>query len=127
MSEAARARLIICTTCRAGRPLAEGETPPGALLHAAVHRQMAESPDAGFDLAEVACLACCDRGCAAAITMPGKWTYLLGALSAATAGDLIEYAHAYRTSDSGAVLPSLRPPALRGAVIGRLPSLEMMA
>ncbi|CAH2601103.1 conserved protein of unknown function [Rhodovastum atsumiense] len=127
MSEEQRARLIVCTTCRAGRPLAEGETPPGALLHADLQRRIVEDADSRLELAEVKCLACCDRGCSCAITMPGKWTYLLGHLSPGSAGDLLEYATAYLASASGAVLPSRRPPALRGAVIGRLPAAEMQA
>ncbi len=45
-----RPRLIVCTTCRAGQPLAEGETPPGAHLHAALAALIAEG-DAGVELA----------------------------------------------------------------------------
>jgi predicted metal-binding protein len=121
-----RARLIVCTTCRAGRALAEGETPPGALLHAELARKLAAS-DAALVLSDVACLAGCTRGCTAAITMPGKWTYLLGDLTPAYADDLIDYGAAYVASRSGAVLPSRRPASLRNAILGRVPALETIA
>ena len=93
MTNAQRPRLIVCITCRAGRELADGETPPGALLHAALSRLLApSSDDAAVELREVACMANCERGCSAAITMPGKWTYLLGHLAPGLAADLLAYA-----------------------------------
>jgi predicted metal-binding protein len=121
-----RARLIVCTTCRAGCDLAQGETPPGALLHAELERRLAAG-DAPLALSEVACLANCARGCTAAITMPGKWTYLLADLTPAQAGDLIDYGAAYVASRSGAVLPSRRPASLRNAILARVPALETLS
>src|SRR6476659_2499178 len=96
-----QARLIVCTTCRAGHDLAEGETPPGVLLHAELERRLAAS-DAPLTLSSIACLAGCTRGCTAAFTMPGKWTYLLADLTPAQADDLIDYGAAYVASRSGA-------------------------
>jgi predicted metal-binding protein len=87
------------STCRAGRTLTDGETPPGAKLHAAVQALLAHH--AAIDLREVACLANCERGCSAAIAMPGKWTYLLGRLDPALAGDLLTYAGVYAASANG--------------------------
>jgi predicted metal-binding protein len=117
-----RPRLILCTACRAGRTLAEGETAPGALLHAALQSRL--GADAAVELGEATCLANCDRGCSAAIAMPGKWTYLLGRLDASLADDLLEYAARYAASATGTVLPSRRPASLRDIVIGRVPDLE---
>jgi predicted metal-binding protein len=121
-----RARLIVCTTCRAGCDLADGETPPGARLHAELERTLAAG-DAPLTLAGVACLANCARGCTAAIAMPGKWTYLLADLTPAQADDLVEYGAAYVASRSGAVLPSRRPASLRNAILARVPALETLA
>jgi predicted metal-binding protein len=105
--------------------LAEGETPPGARLHATVQALLpVPSP---IDLHEVACLANCDRGCSAAIAMPGKWTYLLGRLDPTLAGDLLTYAGVYAASANGTVLPSRRPASLREMVIGRVPDLGRFA
>ncbi|PPQ33728.1 DUF1636 family protein [Rhodopila globiformis] len=121
-----RARLIVCTTCRAGRDLAADETPPGTVLHAELESRLAAG-DAPLSLSGVACLANCARGCTAAIAMPGKWTYLLADLTPAQAGDLIDYGAAYVASRSGAVLPSRRPASLRNAILARVPALETLA
>jgi predicted metal-binding protein len=117
-----RPRLILCTTCRAGRALADGETPPGAVLLAALRSRLGD--DAAIELGEATCLANCDRGCSAAIAMAGKWTYLLGRLDATLADDLLEYAARYAASATGTVLPSRRPASLRDIIIGRVPHLE---
>jgi predicted metal-binding protein len=111
--------LHVCTTCRAGRPLPEGETPPGAHLYAAI---AARAPQ-GLELRPVVCLSSCDHGCAAAISMPGKWSYLLGHLSIELIDDLLAYGAAYAASPTGTVLPSRRAASLRHMVLGRLPAL----
>lgn len=114
--------LHICVTCRAGRDLAGGETPPGRLLHDAVLSARTETDIA---VREVTCLAVCEQGCAAAITAPGRWGYLLGHLTLGHAADLLTYGAAYRASASGAVLPSKRPASLhRGLILGRVPASE---
>ncbi len=72
-------------------------------------------------------MASCSHGCTAAISAPGKWSYLLGALSVAHAADLLAYADIYAAHPSGAVLPSRRPESLRQSVIARLPSVGIAA
>ena len=121
-----RATLMVCTTCRAGRTLAEDETPPGTLLYGALAGLIAAGHAAPVTLAEVACLACCERGCACAIAMPGKWTYLVGDLSTDLAPDLLAYAAAYVASRNGAVLPSRRPKSLQNAMLARVPDPAML-
>ncbi|KAA2211810.1 DUF1636 family protein [Teichococcus oryzae] len=122
-SDASPPCLVVCTTCRAGRPLAEGETPPGQHLHDAVAAALAawDGPPP-LELRGAKCLAACERGCTAAMAAPGKWSYLLGHLDAALAPDLLRYAEAYAAHRTGAVLPSRRPESLRRAVLGRIPS-----
>ena len=111
--------LHVCTTCRAGLPLEPGAVPPGRHMHDAV----AGHPGvAAVELREVTCLSLCDSGCAAAITMPGKWSYLLGRLDPALAGDLLDYAATYAASATGTVLPSKRARSLARMVLGRLPA-----
>lgn len=118
-------RLHVCITCRAGTAPAEGEPPPGARLLAALSALL---DDAGaLRLAPVACLANCERGCSAAISAAGKWTYLLGGLGPAHAADLIAYAATYAASQNGTVMPSRRPASLRAAVIARVPAPELLA
>ena len=116
--------LHVCTTCRAGQPLAEGATPPGAYLHAEIARRLASWP-ALVELREVVCLAACERGCTAAISMAGKWGYLLGGLSLGDAADLLIYAAAYGASKTGTVLPSRRPASLKSAIVGRFPAPDI--
>jgi predicted metal-binding protein len=114
--------LHICITCRAGRELEDGETTPGQDLHDAVS---ALAADGGrVTVHAVSCLASCERGCAATISEPGKWGYLLGGLSAEIASDLLTYGAAYAASRTGTVMPSKRPASLAAAVLGRFPVLE---
>ena len=70
-------------------------------------------------------MASCTRACTAAISTPGKWSYLLGGLDPDHAADLLTYAGIYAAHASGAVLPSRRPASLRNAVVARLPSLAL--
>ncbi len=114
--------LHVCTTCRAGLPLAEGQTAPGRIMHDAVAGLLAANP--AVVLREVVCLSSCDAGCAAAISAPGKWTYLLGRLEPALAADLLSYAALYAASKTGTVLPSKRPASLGRMVLGRVPDLN---
>ena len=111
--------LHVCVTCRAGQPLAEGQTAPGRFMHSAV----AAHPDSGtVELREVSCLSVCGDGCAAAISLPGKWSYLLGNLHPELAGDLLAYARLYAAHPTGTVLPSKRAASLASMIKGRLPA-----
>ena len=119
--------LHVCITCRAGRPLVEGEPVAGEVFYDAVVAALAQQAlvaQAGppVRLLPVKCLAACDHGCAAAIAAPGKWGTLLGRLGPELAPDLLLYGAAYAASASGAVLPSRRPASLARIVLGRLPA-----
>ena len=114
--------LHVCVTCRAGRDLAPEDRRPGRdLLDAVAAALPAGGP---VELREVTCLAVCEQGCAAAITAPGKWGYLLGRLGVEHAADLVTYGATYAASAHGAVLPSRRPASLRSVMLGRIPSLQ---
>lgn len=119
--------LHVCVTCRAGRTLAAGETPPGAHLHDALMRAQNVSRETIHEytlpeIREVTCLAACAQGCTATIAAPGKWRVLLGHLDDTHAGDLLDYVSLYAASPTGMVLPSRRAPSLRTAVLGRIPA-----
>ncbi len=118
-------RLHICTTCQGGETLAPGDLPMGRHLHDAVAATLGQSPD--IDLRETSCLANCERGCSAVLSMPGRWTYLLGRLTPAHAADLADYARAYAQSRNGTVMPSRRAPSLRDVVMGRVPPADPTA
>jgi predicted metal-binding protein len=117
------ASLHVCVTCGTG---AAGEPVRGLLLHDALSALLPSGPPE-LRLSRVTCLANCGRGCSAAITMPGKWSYLLGGLDAGHAADLLTYARAYIASASGTVLPRRRPASLREMVVGRLPPAEALS
>jgi predicted metal-binding protein len=121
MPDHATPTLHVCTTCRAGLPLAEGQTPPGQFMYDAVAALLGAEPV--VELREVACLSSCENGCAAAISSPGKWTYLLGRLDPSLAPDLLTYAATYAAHRTGTVLPSRRPASLARMVLGRMPDL----
>ena len=112
--------LHVCTTCRAGRPLGKGQVAPGQRLHDAVALLIGDTSPVA--LQPVVCLASCERGCTAAISAPGKWSYLLGGLTAENAADLLTYGAAYAASRTGTVLPSKRPASLARAILGRFPA-----
>ena len=114
--------LHVCSTCRAGMS-DNAEERPGALLFRAL-QTLNETASGALDLRSISCLAACDRGCTAAISMPGKFNYLLGGLSPETAADVFDYAHRYGASPTGLVLPSRRAESLRHAILGRFPGVE---
>ena len=113
--------LHVCVTCRAGEACDDGRDPPGARLHGVLEQLNADA-GAPVDLRPVACLAACNRGCTAAISMPGQFGYLLGGLSAAIAGDVLDYAQRYPAAKNGFVLLSKRAPSLRDSILGRMPA-----
>ena len=119
-STPSRPRLAVCVTCRAGGEWVEGEVRPGRRLHDAL-AQRCDGGEAAVDLMPVECLSACDHGCAAAISIDGKWSYLLGRLDASLADDLLTYAASYAVSKTGLVLPSKRPASLASMVLGRMP------
>ncbi|WP_345892823.1 DUF1636 domain-containing protein [Roseomonas gilardii] len=113
--------LHVCVTCRAGLDLREGDPPEGQRLHDAVAAELAARPDSPVRLRPATCMASCERGCAAALSAPGKWQYLLGHLLPEQAGDLLDYGALFAASRTGVVMPSKRPASLKQVVLGRVP------
>jgi predicted metal-binding protein len=118
-----RPGLHVCITCRAGELCEDGERLPGARLHGALE-QLNAAAGAPVELRAIACLAACDRGCTAAISMPGQFGYLLGGLSDGIAGDVLDYAQRYPAAANGFVLRSKRAASLRDSILGRFPPFE---
>ncbi len=113
-----RPTLHICITCRAGEAPVEGRPVPGRVLHDSVAALL--DCDA-VALRSVVCLGNCLQGCSAAVTQPGKWSYLLGHLRPDQAGDLLDYARAFAASETGTVWRSGRAASLRDAIVARIP------
>ena len=66
-----------------------------------------------------------DQACSAAVSAPGKWSYILGFLTPDRAADLLEYGRAYANSEKGIVLRKERPDSLRNSIVARIPSPEL--
>jgi predicted metal-binding protein len=113
----------VCVTCKADEACEGDAERPGQRFRHALGEARARGDADWLEIREVNCLASCERGCAVAISMAGKWSYLLGRLTAAKADDFLTYARTYRASKTGLVLPSKRPASLHDAVLGRMPSL----
>jgi predicted metal-binding protein len=112
--------LHVCITCRAGQSLPEGETTPGARLHAAI---LGIGVPEGVKLVPVECLSACGQGCSVALSAPGRWSYVYGRLSDANARDVVAGAAAYAAAPDGIVPWRSRPEIFRKQSLARIPPL----
>jgi predicted metal-binding protein len=112
--------LTVCTTCKAGQP--EGDGPrPGARLHAA----LAADPPPGVAVRGVECLSACEKGCALALSGPGKWAYVYGFLDPDVhLAEIRAGAAAYALAPDGIVPWRDRPVIFRKQSLARVPPLE---
>lgn len=116
--------LHVCMTCRAGQPLPEGETAPGARLHAAL--MSAELPE-GVEIHPVECLSACDHGCNIALMKPGAWSYVYGRLTEEDAPEILRGAGLYAQSADGIVPWRDRPVIFRKQSLARIPPMPAAA
>ena len=114
--------LHVCTTCRAGLPVAEGEKTPGTRLLAALALHPHLPP--GLRVVGVACLSACDNGCAVALTGPGRWSYVYGRLFPDDAPDILAGARAYAAAPDGLSPWRERPVIFRKQSLARIPPME---
>lgn len=125
--------LTVCTTCRAGEPVAEGAPCAGARLYAALEDAGADAfaaagaedrPSAPLRLRPVVCLAACGQGCAVVLSGPGRWTYIYGGLDESHAGDILDGLRAYAATPDGIVPWRARPEIFRKRTLARIPHPE---
>lgn len=112
------ATLYVCTTCKAGEPVLEGDLPPGAKLHAALTQDPAPE---GVRIVGVECLSACNTGCAVSLTKPGAWSYVYGRLTLDDVPAILEGAGKYAVSPDGIVPWRDRPTVFRKQSIARIP------
>ena len=112
--------LLVCTTCRMGLAVEEGEDRPGARLAASVAGALPE----GVRLRETECLSNCSRGCTVALRGPGRWSYVYGGLTPEMGETLIDGAARYAAAPDGLVPWRERPEHFRRNCIARIPPLE---
>ena len=118
----AATELLVCTTCRMGQPVAEGQPRPGALLLAELE---ALDWPAGLTLRAVECLSNCDHGCSVVLRGgPARWTYIYGRLDPSRAETLRDGAALYHATADGLVPWRERPEHFRKNCIARIPPLE---
>src|SRR6516164_2170671 len=113
--------LHVCITCRAGQTLNEGETTPGARLHAAI---LDFGVPEGVTVVPVECLSACNNGCSVALSAPGRWSYVYGRLSQANARDVLAGAAAYAAAPDGIVPWRSRPEIFRKQSLARIPPIS---
>jgi predicted metal-binding protein len=115
------ATLYVCTTCKAGEPVPEGDLPPGARLHDAL---VAEGAPVGVRIVAVECLSACNTGCAVSLSKAGGWSYVYGRLTLDDVPAILEGAGKYAATTDGIVPWRDRPTVFRKQSIARIPPLE---
>jgi predicted metal-binding protein len=113
--------LHVCVTCRTGE---EGEDiirPGRRLYDALAEAQRRQDGPQSFRITEVECLSNCNRGCSAALTGPGRWSYIYGDLDESCVDDLLAGASRYAGTTDGLVPWRERPTIFRKGVIARIP------
>jgi predicted metal-binding protein len=121
ISEESAVTLHVCVTCRAGEQ-GDDIVRAGRRLHdALVEAQGRQGGDASFRIVEVECLSNCSRGCSAALTGPGRWSYIYGDLNETSVDDLLTGAARYAATSDGLVPWRERPTIFRKGVIARIP------
>jgi predicted metal-binding protein len=117
----APATLYVCLTCR--KPGDEDAEPrAGARLHAALS-EASRAHATGLTVVGVECLSNCKRGCTAALTSPGRWSYIYGDLDPATSPQaILDGVRRYQSTSDGLVPWRERPEIFKRGVIARLPA-----
>jgi predicted metal-binding protein len=126
ISEDSAVTLHVCVTCRAGEA-DDTAIRHGRRLHDALTEVQRRGGSASFRIVEVECLSNCNRGCSAALTGPGRWSYIYGDLSEASVDDLLTGAARYAATSDGLVPWRERPTIFRKGVIARIPPVAQPA
>lgn len=113
--------LHVCTTCRAGQPVPEGEACAGRRLHDAL---LAAGAPEGVTIRAAECLSACDHGCNVALTRPGAWSYVYGRLSMDDIPEILRGAGLYAATADGIVPWRERPVIFRKQSLARIPPME---
>lgn len=110
--------IFVCITCR---PAGDAglQLRPGARLYAALKEQAAD-----LEVVPVECLSNCTRSCSAAVTAPGKWTYVVGYLDPERhVDDVLQFARQHRAHAEGLPVWRERPEHVRKNTIARVPPM----
>lgn len=111
--------LTVCRTCR---PEGNGSTePPGARLGRLALEAIELDGQGAVEVKAIACLSACSRSCAASVSAPGKFAYVIGGLSPDDAQDLAAFALAHAAAADGVPPWRSRPEKIRKNTVARVP------
>jgi predicted metal-binding protein len=121
-------KLFVCITCRLlGEPTEDLEARPGARLMKLLS-QLFDDGGQEIEIVPVECLSNCTRGCTVAISGPGKWTYVIGALDPEQhVDDVVRFARLHHAHAEGLPVWRERPVHIRKNTIARVPPLAQPA
>ncbi|CCE05298.1 conserved hypothetical protein [Bradyrhizobium sp. STM 3843] len=117
--------LFVCVTCKTqtAEPVSSEGPRAGARLLEAIHAVAGERRDE-VTIVPVECLSNCNRSCTVAVSAPGKWTYIVGALDPdAHADDVLAFARLHQRHEAGLPPWRERPEYVRKNTIARVPPL----
>ena len=115
--------LLVCKTCRMGKPVEEGDTCLGAQLYEAIAQS--ELPE-GVTLRGVECFSNCNEGCSIALRGGNaRWSYVYGRLDPEKVGIVLDGVARYRATEDGLVPWRERPEHFRKNCIARIPPLTL--
>jgi predicted metal-binding protein len=119
-------KLFVCITCRLlGDTTEDLQARPGARLMTTLS-QLLENGGQEIEIVPIECLSNCTRGCTVAVSAPGKWTYVIGALDPAQhADDVLQFARLHQAHADGLPVWRERPPYIRKNTIARVPPLPV--
>jgi predicted metal-binding protein len=117
-------KLFVCITCRLlGETTDDQEARPGARLMNILSRLLEDGAQ-DIEIVPVECLSNCTRGCTVAVSGPGKWTYIIGALDPERhADDVLQFARLHHAHADGLPVWRERPVHIRKNTIARVPPL----
>jgi predicted metal-binding protein len=123
---ACASKLFVCITCRLpGETADDAQARPGARLMKTLS-QLLEDGAQDIEIVPVECLSNCTRGCTVAVSGPGKWTYVIGALDPEQhADDVVRFARLHHAEPDGLPVWRERPVHIRKNTIARVPPLSV--
>ena len=120
----AKHQLVVCVSCRSSGDGRKAQTErAGARLYESLSTRLdAWSRRRGFIVTPYECLSACTRPCVVALKAPGKYTWVFGDMAPMRSElSIVECAGLFRDADDGFLPREARPPAMRGAILARIP------
>jgi predicted metal-binding protein len=113
--------LFVCITCKGSVAPTGDDVPPDAIRPGARFYEALKARG-GIDVVPVECLSNCTRSCTAAVSAPGKWTYVVGHLDPDLhVDDMLSFARLHDATADGLTVWRERPEHVRKNTIARVP------